>query len=175
VAALLPARADNRRRWDGNDTRGPLDIASIKHAHRTNDRGNRQLVHTVRLFEGWPVKRLRHQGYIHLFFQLPGHPGNPEERTLRITYDDGRLRGEMFNSLGDPPRFLAKVAVWRPNPKTVKAAFRKTLLRRRSFDAYQWSALSYVEDRHPLCNRSAGCGDWAPNVRRGKRYVRHDV
>jgi len=174
-ALLVPAGADERRRRDGDDTTGPLDIAWIKHAHRTSPRGVRQLVHTVRLYERWPANRLRHRGYIHLFFQLKGHSGSPEERTLWIIYKDGRLRARMYNTLGDPPKFLAKVGLWRTNGRAVKVAFRKSLLRRRAFSRYRWGALSYIEGDHPLCDRSQGCGDFAPDLRRGKRYVRHEL
>lgn len=173
--AVMPAAADQKRVVDGNDTTGPLDIHWIKHAHRTNAKGQRQLVHTVRLYERWPVRRLRHRGYVHLFFQLRGHPGNPEERTLWIIYENGKLKAEMYNTLGDPPKYLRDVRLWRPDGRTVKVAFRKSLLRRRDFNYYKWGALSYIEGRHPLCGRSQGCGDFAPDVRDGKRYVRHQL
>lgn len=172
---VLPAAADENQVRDGDDTRGPLDIAWIKHGHRTKANGQRQLVHTIRLYERWPVRRLRHRGYIHLFFDLRGHPGNPEERTLWIIYEDGKLKAEMYNTLGDPPKYLGDVPLWRPNGRTVKVAFRKSLLRRRDFDYYKWGALSYIEAGHPLCGRSQGCGDLAPDVGDGKRYVKHDL
>ena len=174
-SVALPAGADQRRARDADDTKGPLDIAWIKHGHRTNTRGVRQLVHTVRLYKRWPARRLRHRGYVHLFFQLRGHPGNPEERTLWIVYEKGKLRARMYNALGDPPKFLANVGLWRPDGRTVKVTFRKSLLRRRPFDHYKWSALSYIEGGHPLCGRSNGCGDFAPDLKRGKRYLRHDI
>ncbi|HVM36008.1 MAG TPA: hypothetical protein VM784_11780 [Actinomycetota bacterium] len=60
-------------------------------------------------------------------------------------------------------------------PEDGEGGVRKSLLRRRSFDAYKWSALSFVEGRHRLCDRSNGCADWAPDLRRGKRYLRHDI
>ncbi len=175
AASVVPAEADTRRRSDGNDTRGPLDIARIEHGHRVNAKGARQLTHTVRTYGEWRSRLLRRRAFIHLFFQLKGHPGNPEERAVWITYEDGRLQAEMYNTLGDPPKFLAKVSVWRPDERTVKIAFRKRLLRRRSFDHYGWTTLSYIEQSHRFCDRRGGCGDFAPNMRGGKRYLRHDL
>jgi hypothetical protein len=173
TVGLFPATADERRSRDGDDASGPLDIAWIKHAHRINASDVHQLVHTVRLYQPWPVEQLRHRGYILLFFQLPGHRGNPEERTLWITYRRGSLQAKMYNTLGDPPRFLARVTLWRPNPTTVKVAFRKRLLRHRDFDRYEWGALSFVEERHRLCGGSQDCDDFAPDLRNGKNYVAH--
>lgn len=173
ATAFSPAVGDERLSRDGNDANGPLDIAWIKHAHRINSRDVRQLVHTVRLYEPWPVEELRHRGYIHLFFQLAGHRNNPQERTLWITYEDGKLEAKMYSTLGDPPKFLANVTMWRPDPKTVKVAFRKRLLRHREFARYKWGALSFVEERHRLCPGPEDCDDFAPDLRNGKNYVTH--
>jgi hypothetical protein len=180
VAALLDSvsgtaavHADTRRWRDGNDARGPLDIALVSQGHRMGPKGVPQLVHTIRLHRAWPVKKLRHQGFVHVLFDRKGHPNGPEERNLWIVYRGGHLVATMYNSLGDPPKRLARVALWRPDWRTVKVAFPKTLLKRRGLERYKWSVLSFVEARHELCPRRDGCSDLAPNPANRRRYVKH--
>lgn len=168
-AAFVPAaRADRARLRDGNDARGPLDIARISHGHR----GNR-LVHTIRLRGPWPAKKLRHRGFAHVYFELRGHPGNPPERTVQIVYERGELVARMYNSLGDPPRHVRRVALRRPDRRTVRVLFPAKLLR-RGLQRYKWNTVTFVESGHDLCRRRSGCVDWGPDLRRrGFRYVEH--
>lgn len=132
-------------------------------------KGVPQLVHTVRFHRAWPVKKVRHRGFVHLNFDLRGHRDSPQERSIWITYRKGRLIATMYATLGDPPKRLARVALWRPDWRTVKVAFPKSLLR-RGLERYKWNAMSFVEGRHDACPRRNGCTDWTPN---GRRYVRH--
>jgi hypothetical protein len=174
IAALLapPAHADGRRFADGNKARGPLDIARISHGHRLGPKGG-QLVHTVRFHRAWPVEKLRRQGFVHLDFDLRGNAGGPQERSIWIVYRKGKLVATMYATLGDPPKRLARVALWRPDWRTVRVAFPKTLLRKRPPQRYEWAALSFVDGRHDLCpRRRRGCFDYAPNPDR-RRYVKH--
>lgn len=166
-------RADTRRWRDGNDARGPLDVARIAQGHRIGPKGVPQLVHTIRLHRAWPVRRLRDRGYVHVQLDRRGHPDGPNERMLRIVSRRGRLVATMYNSLGDPPKRLERVAVWRPNRRTVKVAFRPELLERRGLERYKWNVVTYVEGRHDLCPKRHGCMDLAPNPQNGRRYVRH--
>lgn len=167
-AVLVPAAgADGKRRRDGNDARGPLDIARVAHGHR-----GERLAHTIRLRRAWPVKKLRHRGFAHIYFELRGHPGNPPERTLQIVYERGQLVARMYNSLGDPPRHIRRVALRRPDRRTVRVLFPKKLVR-KGVHRYKWNAVTFVEGGHDLCRRRAGCTDWAPDLRRGFRYVKH--
>lgn len=168
VADVSVVSADDGRRRDADDATGPLDIAWIRHSHRTSDRGVHHLVHTVRLFEPWPVRRLRHRGYINLFFDLPGNRDWREERALYISYENGRLRAEMINFGVDPPESMKYVALWRPNRRTVKVAFGRSLLSQSDFGYYTWRALSFIEEGHELCDRSGGCTD-------STGELRHDV
>lgn len=178
IAALLAigsptgAVADRARVRDGNDARGPLDVARIAHGHRVGPKGVRQLVHTIRFRRAWPVKKLRHRGFVHLDFDLRGHRDSPQERSIWITYRKGRLIATMYATLGDPPKRLARVALWRPDWRTVRVAFPSSLLRKR-LERYKWNALSFVEGRHDLCSRRDGCADWAPNPGGRSRFVRH--
>lgn len=169
--SLAPATADERRLRDGNDAEGPLDISWVSHGHRTNAKGQRQLVHTIRLFERWPVQRLRHRGFINLFFDLKGNQGWRPEREIVISYVDGRLRAELVNFAADPPQFMRFVPLWRPDGRTVKVAFRRSALRQRKYGYYDWEGLSFIEEGHPLCDRPGGCSDGFPN--RGS--IRHEV
>lgn len=171
LAFISSVAADERRVRDGNDARGPLDVAWVKHGHRTNADGVRQLVHTVRLYERWSVQRLRHRGFVNLFFDLRGNEGWRPERAAYITYHDGRLRAELVNFAADPPQFMRVIPMWRPNPKTVKIAFRKSALRRRGFSYYKWNLVSFVDEGHPSCEESGGCSDNIPN----RGWLRHDL
>jgi hypothetical protein len=165
------ARADTDRRSDANDATGPLDIAWIKHSHRTTDAGTHRLVHTIRLYERWPVNRLRHRGFINVFFDLRGNKDGPPERAVYITYDGGKLRAELMDFATDPPRFLRRLPLRRPNGRTVRFTLRKSDLRRRPFSYYRWQAVSFIEEGHRLCGRSGGCDDRAPN----RGYLRHNL
>lgn len=155
--------ADTERSDDSNDARGPLDIEWIKHSHRRSERDIAQLVHTIRLFERWPVDRLKHRGYINLFFDLKGNRDWREERAVYITFENGELRAELFNFGADPPRFMRTVPLWRPDGRTLKVVLMPSDLRRRSFDHYRWFALSFIEEGHSLCGRPGGCDDHAPD------------
>lgn len=127
------------------------------------------MVHTIRLQRRWPLRRLRHHGYVKLFFDLRGNRGWREERAVWITYEDGRLQAELVNYAADPPQVMHRIPLWRTNGRTIKVAFRKSALRRRDFAYYDWIALSFVEERHPLCGRRGGCSDYAPD----RGYIRH--
>lgn len=161
-------QADTRRAEDPDDAKGPLDIAWIKHDHRITETGRRRLVHTVRLFEPWPVDRLRHRGFIHMFFDLRGDPNWRDDRAVYITYEDGQLHAELFDFAADPPTFIRDLVLRRPDGRTLKITLRKSDLRKRSFGHYDWSVLSFIEERHRLCGESGGCGDWSP-------LLRHDL
>lgn len=166
------ALADGAKLRDRNDTRGVLDVSRISHGHRTTRAGEHQLVHTIRLHDPWPVKKLRDHGFALIYFELAGHPDNPPERTLQIEYEDRRLVAHMYNSMGDPSKHMRKVALWRPDWRTVRVAFPKALLR-KSLQRYKWNAVTFVDEREGMCSRGGGCTDWAPNLSDGLEYVRH--
>ena len=163
------AMASERRVLDADDTKGPLDIAWVQHGHRQSPAGVRQLVHTVRLFDPWPVRRLRHRGFVHLFLDVEGHRSLREERAVWITYRKGRLRAQLMHYSAEPPTVMRRVPLWRPDRRTLKIAFRKRALGRGRFEAYGWSAISFVEERDSSCDRRGGCHDSAPEA----GYVRH--
>lgn len=170
LTLLVPVSvADEHRVRDGADAHGPLDLARVKHGHRTTPAGVRRLLHIVRLDERWPVEKLRHQGYVHLFFDLPGRPDWREERAVWVTYDNGRLRAELVNFAADPPFVMREVRLRRPDGRTLRISFRRSALRRRPFVRYDWYVISNIEQRHPLCGGRDDCHDRAPDG----RQIRH--
>ena len=178
IAALLlasgatSALADGKRVRDRNDTRGVLDIATVSHGHRRTSTGERRLVHTIRLREAWPVKKLGHEAFALIYFELKGNPDSPPERTVQIEYEKGRLVARMFDLLVDPSRHLGRVALWRPDWRTLRVSFPKSLLR-EGLQRYKWNAVTFVEKGRGVCPRTGGCVDWAPDTKRRLQYVRH--
>lgn len=156
--------ADEITARDTNDVAGPLDIAMIAHSHASGDQRVQRVTHRVRLFERWPVRRLRHQGYINLFFDLPGNSGWREERAVYVAYDRGRLRAQMINFGVDPPEPMRYVRLRRPTPRSITVSFDQTLLR-AELARYSWYAVSFIEGRHQLCGEHRGCRDVTPHLR----------
>jgi hypothetical protein len=166
------AHANQKRFHDSDDAPGVLDIARVAHGHRTTSSGARHLVHTLKFVKAWPVKKLGRAGFAVVYFELPGHRDNPPERTLQIEYEDGKLVARMFATLGDPPDHLGPVTMWRPNWRTIKVSFPKSLLR-KGLKRYKWNAVSFVERKRGMCGRRGGCTDWAPSMADDQRYIRH--
>lgn len=173
IVGAAPLRADTKRWFDGDDARGPLDIAAISHGHRMGPKGGRQLVHTIRFHRAWPVRKLKHRGFAHVQLDRRGHRDGPQEREVWIVYRRGHLIATMYNTLGDPPKKLARVQLWRPDRRTVKIAFPKKLIKRRGLERYKWSVIAFVESGHELCPKRDACSDLAPNPANGRRFVRH--
>lgn len=177
-AAWNPAAlADGTRFRDGDDAAGPLDVVRIAHGHRTTAAGAHRLVHTIELDEAWPVKKLGTHGFLLIYFELPGHPANPPERTLQIDYGkkQQKLVAHMYDSLGDPHEHLGRVRLQRPDWRTLRVVFPKSLLRKGRLARYKWNAVSFVERGYGGCKRRGGCTDWAPDARDGLRYVKHHL
>jgi hypothetical protein len=164
LALALPgaALADTRSVRDELEPRaGHLDIASIGHGH---DRAGR-LVHRVTMQAPWHPHGLRpHRGELAILFDVNprsadgegGFEGHPSfERALRVSVRGRELRAELR---GGPnhERVLARVAVWRPDNRTVKVAFSPALLGRGAAE-YAW----FVSTRVYRGERVAG-GDAAP-------------
>lgn len=166
LLAAPAVQADVTRYRDGNDAHGPLDIRSVSHAHRS-----RRLVHTVRLKRAWPVRKLRAQAYLLFHFNLGKRAGSPE-RTLQVEYEEGSLVAWMFDTTVDPGKSLAPVDLARPNARTLRVSFPKSLLR-AGLRRYAWNAATVVERRSRLCDVVVACVDWAPGAPKKKRYLRH--
>lgn len=170
IVGATSVSADTAGRGDPDDAKGPLDIARIRHMHITTERGHHRLVHEIRLYERWPVRKLRHRGFVNVFFEVEEtEPGTPPERAVYISYELGRLRAELVEF--DPPRSLRFLRLWRPDRRTVRFALRRSDLSEGSFDTYRWHAVSYIEEDHRLCGETGGCDDQAPN----RGWVRHDL
>lgn len=175
VAVLLlalcatPALANTRRMEDGNDTRGVLDIARISHGHRRHE-----LVHTMRLREAWPVKKLKSDAFALFYFELPGNPDSRPERTIQIEHEKGRLVARMYDMLAEPSQHMGRVTLRRPDFKTLRVSFSKSLLR-DGLKRYKWNAVTFVEKGRGVCPRTGGCVDWGPDTKRRLQYVRHTL
>lgn len=92
-------------------------------------------------------------------FYVRGDRFSHREIVPLISYEDGRLRAEMINFGVDPPESMQYVALWRPDRRTVKVAFGRSLLSGSDFGYYAWWALTFIEEGHELCGRSGGCTD----------------
>lgn len=172
VLVAPTADADRTRFSDGNDARGPLDIARVAHAHRTTSAGAHVLVHTVRLHRAWPVAKLGKAGFLLLYFELPGNRDVPPERTLQVEREKGRLVARMYDTGVEPSDHLGRVRMRRPDGRTLRFSFAKSLLR-PGLRRYKWNAVSAVERHRRMCRRAGGCVDWAPDSRDRHDYIRH--
>lgn len=160
--ALPGALADGRGRSDGNDARGPLDIARISHAHRGSG-SSATLVHTMRLHEAWRANKLRDRAFAVFSFDLRGRRGAGHERTVQVWYQKGALVADMFDHVG-AGHYVGPVTLRRPNARTIRVSFHKSMLR-KGLRSYKWRAATVVK-RHGKCGGRNGCIDWAPDGRR---------
>lgn len=167
LASLAPTAAWARGKAfrDSNDTRGRLDIARVSHSHRKG-----QVTHTMNLHRAWPVDKLGTHGFAIFYFQLRGNGRKLPERTVQIDYHGGRLVAHMFDTLAKPAHHLGRVTLVRPNARTLRVSFPKSMLR-EGVQSYKWNAATHVERGRGSCKQRMGCTDWAPDRR--VKYVRH--
>ncbi|MDQ4025055.1 MAG: hypothetical protein M3217_06150 [Actinomycetota bacterium] len=174
-AAVVPAvQADGRGLVDGDDIREGLDIARVSHGHRASSDGARLLVHSIRLYRAWPVKRLQDQAFTVLNFDLRGRRGEDPERRVQILSEDGKLVARMFDMTAEPPAHLGRVGLRLPDRRTLRVVFPTRLLR-RGLERYKWNAVTNVDGGSALCRRRVGCWDWAPDDRGKPTYIAHAV
>lgn len=167
-----PAHADTKRFRDGNDVRGPLDIETVAHGHRTAGDGGTRLVHTVRLRRSWPVAKLGKDAYLVLAIDLRGHRAGRPERTLQVEAEHGELVARMYDTLTKSERHLGRVALWQPDRRTLRVSFPTSLLR-DGLGRYRWRTATVVENRPRMCKPVDVCVDWAPDQGGKRKYVRH--
>jgi hypothetical protein len=176
----IPAGADRDARTDANNSAGPLDIARIVYEHRP---GNSSiLVHKVVMQERWTNRVLsssvRDNRGIRVTFNIRPRVGYScigciTEREVFVDVKDGDLRAILYNHLGDPPRKIADLRVWRPNRRTVAFALKKRQLMRRDRDHYDWGVGTiYMRRGDESCPRRDPCFDLAPGR---QRLLRHDL
>lgn len=175
-AAVAPASADYGRLLDpADDTHGALDITDLIFSHR-NWGGKKRFAHLVAMDHAWKPKLLdRQHRVIHLFFDTRQKVGYEQysfvtERRVEIFFKDGRLRGVLFNNLGDPPKRISNVRVRPSGNKGVYVVVPKQLLSRRPLRYYEWAFMTVFARRgHPHCPLSDPCYD------RIGDYIRHDL
>jgi hypothetical protein len=163
LAALGPQAAwgDGKALRDRNDARGPLDIARISHAHR-GKADSARLVHTMRLRHAWCAHKLRDRAFAIFYFDLRGRRGDEPERTVQVYYLDGTLVADMFDHVGEGGH-VGEVTLRRPNARTVRVSFPKSMLR-KGLRSYKWKAATLVQG-YGKCRGQDGCIDWAPDGR----------
>lgn len=176
--APAPAGADRGLDRDADDTAGPLDIARIVHKHRKG-RPN-VFVHKIVMHDRWTNRAIssRHDSrHITVTFDVRragyGCIGCISEREVVITSQEGRVQATLYNHLGDPPRKLADLRVWRPNDRSVAFAVRKRQLMRKARDHYQWGVgTTYQRRGDEDCPPRRSCFDYAP---RRRELLRHQL
>ncbi len=170
LLVATPAGADRVAGRDTNDAAGPLDIARIVHEHRSGDPD--VFVHKIVMFEPWKRSALnpsaRENRGITVTFDVRPRAGSScigciTEREVLIFVENRRLTARLYNHLGDPPRKLADLPVWRPNRRSVVFAVRKAQLMRRDRDHYDWGVQSaYARRGSESCPPRNTCFDLAP-------------
>jgi hypothetical protein len=173
---VMPAFADTAERSDPDDSPGVLDIATVAHGHH-HAYGRLKLEHTITMFEAWGLDDINSNDSIQIEFQLPGdNRTSPPERLLVINVKNGELRAKLYNTLGDPPKFIANVSLSRPDGKSVRVRFGKHLLR-KGLKSYKYRVFTYYEKSGSACHRPEGCQDAAPDTpdSGNRTWIRHDL
>jgi hypothetical protein len=166
----VPAGADTGEHSDPDDSPGVLDIATIDHGHKMVD-GRRKLVHTITTFESWDLDDINSNDSLQMEFQLPGNNRtSPPERLIVINVKKGALKAKMYDTRGDPPAFIANLALSRPTGDSIRVTFGKRLLR-KSLGSYKWRAFTYYEKTDSPCSRPEACSDQAP----ARLWLRHEL
>ena len=180
MAFAAPAGADRGVERDPNDARGPLDIARIVHKHSPNDED--AFIHKIVMQTAWDEAILedgvRLERNIWVTFDVRQRVGSEcvsciTEREVLIDVVNGRLRATLLNHLGDPPKKLARLPVWRPDRRTVAFAVTRSQLRKSDYSFYEWGAMSIYQRRgHDHCTGRDACFDRVP---RRNRLIRHQL
>lgn len=178
VVSATPAAADRTAERDASDTAGPLDIARIVHKHR---KGRPSIfIHKIVMHDRWANSAIssRHDSrWITVTFDVRragyGCIGCISEREVIITSEGGRVHAALYNHLGDPPRKLANLRVWRPDHRSVAFSVRKSQLMGRSRDHYDWGVGTVYHKRGDEdCPPRRSCFDYAP---RRRQLLRHQL
>ena len=178
LLGAAPGLADRASLHDSNDAFGRLDIKTITQGHTTGAR--RMLMHRIETYGSWDKSSLRHEGsYIHLLFTTD--KDNRPERALVIDVQNRRLVAQMHSwhngEVGENVYGRARVS--RPNNRTVRVTFRRTLLG-ANVTEYGWHVDSqFHQNGHPHCGSEHGvvivCPDSAPNDTHPYAYLRHQL
>lgn len=173
LGIAFSAHADMVAKTDGDDTPGRLDIARIAVKHRSAHPN--VFIHKITMQRAWDSSLLK-SGFhatrqIRATFDVRrkvgyGCIGCISEREVIINFVDGKLRATLYNHLGDPPKRLKSLPVWRPTRRTVAFAVTRKQLRRSDYSSYDWGVVSFFEQRgSEHCRPGSGCSDLVPNGR----------
>lgn len=153
------ANADFKRRTDGDDSSGMLDLRSASHAHRSG-----LLVHSVETYEPWENEILV-DGLTRFNF-LFSYRGSPRRQLVVEVADDQQ---SLFAEMSDwrTGKIVGYAKVWRPDERSLRVEFPKRLLSRK-LAKYRWSVSSgYHQSGPPPCGDAEGvstaCTDHVPD------------
>jgi hypothetical protein len=175
VIAGSPSLADRTGMRDETDSFGPFDVKRIVHSHRRFGNG---LVHKITTWRRWGKGALNNDySDIHILFTTDGD--NKPERALVIDTEGGRIAAVMHRwANGVREQTFGRAAVSRPNRRSIRVVFRRSLLG-RGVREYGWHVdTRFHKPRHPTCNVSGDgkivvCPDSAPNSNAPRAYLRH--
>lgn len=162
VSGLLlgAAGADTSSVQDGNDTYGRLDIAQVRHGHRSID-GNPRFVHTIRTYGRWNAGLLDARPGRGFAIWLDRDANESADLVAEIAYRRGRLHGRLlaYKYSGDviSSKPIAHLRVRRGNRRSASIFIPVRFF--DGVDSYSWFATSYFTGGG--CGRQ-GCADDAP-------------
>jgi hypothetical protein len=179
LVLATPALGDSGHFTDKDDVHGRLDIKNVSFTHAAHHHD--RLIHRIALYKNWRSSLLkRGDREIHVLFDSDPNKGYEAysfatERRVEIFFANGELHARLFNNLGDPPKKLAPLNVWRSGGNEVSFSIKKRQLNhRKSFDHYKWAVLTqYGRRQDTECSRKKPCFDYSPA--RNHSYYRHDL
>lgn len=152
ASSAVPALAERAR--DGDDARGPFDLASLIQPKRDGDR----LLFVLTTHEGWTVDQVRSGGFA---IRVDSDKDDDFDRFVLVEWTDGsgpggKLRARVVLPTGET---IATAAARHPKPRRLKVWLnRKTLgIRPGAFHIDAYSV--YYRDWCP----EDGCRDYIPN------------
>ena len=154
VGALLPApaSADSARTDDPNDTKGKLDVRSVRQSH-----DGERIVHTVRTFERWGSPRLSGDETYIGFYLDDSTDDTDADRFVWVRYKAKRgLYAQIFRpgTHANGER-LGSVRVTRPNQRSARISLRPGQLTKGLADGYRWRVTTSFEKS----TKKGPCGD----------------
>lgn len=137
-------------RRDARDTRGSLDIASVRHRYGTGA----NVTHLLRTYKPFASRLLRKGNAVAFMFDT-NDDLNPD-RALVVAWFEGRLRAAFIARNG---RLLGLYAASRPDSRSVAVSIPATLLGEK-LGRYRWLAATNYKGKK-VCRKE--CTDMAPD------------
>lgn len=165
-AAPSPSAADHDPGYtitttvsDPNDTRGRLDIASVRHRIRVRSPQRVSVTYRVKTYTDFATSALDRR---HRHFVIELHRDSPAgaDRNILVSGRDGRLVAEVISNA--TREVIATAEVTRPNRHTVRVRGPRHLVGARSYFAYS----DFHSPSSPRCGWTDGyrvtCQDTVP-------------